>query len=176
MKIIESALTSTDGYIASFTRNTIEGWWELEVGLPKSWVFEENTKIECEVVYEDESGKVVRIFPKKKGIVIDDLVAFVEIVIGTNGKIAEKEKQFTAKMQEMKDVLEKEANRFYKELDELKENSFKRENSNFDASLEKPKSGQPKPKRGRPPQKKEEKPKLNLSQFVLPGVPLQEKD
>ena len=131
MKTIEAALESTNGYINSFTRNTIEGWWEIEIGLAKSWVYDENKKIGCEIIFENEVGKLIRIFPKKNDVVIDDLIEFVGIIIRTNKKIAEKEKQFTDKMQEMKGVLEKEAKRFYQELDELKENSFKNINETF---------------------------------------------
>jgi hypothetical protein len=140
MKPIHEQLISTDGYITSFIRNTIKGWWELEVGLPTSWVFDENSKIGCEIILENEIGKLIKIFPKKNNVVIDDLIAFVEIVIETNERIAEKEKQFTDKMQEMKGILEQEAKKFYQELDELKENSFKKNNDNFDKNLSKSKT------------------------------------
>ena len=139
MKPFHKQLTPTDGYITSFTRNTVEGWWELEVGLPISWVFDENSGIDCEIVLENDIGKLIRVFPKKDDIFIDDLITFVEIIIKTNEKIAEKEKQFTDKMQEMKGVLEKEAKKFYQELDELKENSFKKNNDDFDKTLDKSK-------------------------------------
>ena len=115
MKPIQAALVPTDGYIKSFTRNTVEGWWELEVGLPKNWVYDENIKVGCEVVFENEVGKLVKIFPKKTDVVIDDLITFVEVIIKTNERIAEKEKQFTDKMQEMKSNLEKEAIQFLRD-------------------------------------------------------------
>jgi hypothetical protein len=140
MKAIQAALTPTDGYITSFIRNTVEGWWEIEVGLPASWVFDENSKIGCEVTMETDMGKLIKVFPKRNDVVIDDLVAFVEVVIDTNEKIAAKEKEFTDRIQKMKDVLEKEAIEFYEELDELKENSFKKNNADFDKKLNTPKT------------------------------------
>jgi len=146
MKPIHEKLEPTDGYITSFTRNTVEGWWEVEVGLPASWVFDENSKIGCEVVMENEIGKLIKVSPKKNNIYIDDLITFVEVIIKTNEKIAEKEKQFTDKMQEMKGILEKEAKKFYQELDELKENSFKKNNDDFDKNLDKAKTTQRKPR------------------------------
>jgi hypothetical protein len=141
MKPVELALSTTDGYINSITRKITENqwWWELEIGLPKTWVYDENNKIGCEVIFENNSGKLIKISPKIKGVVIDDLISFVEIIIATNEKISEKEKQFTDKMQEMKGVLEKEAQKFYQELEELKENSFKNLNVTFAKSLDKPK-------------------------------------
>ena len=142
MKTIELALEPTDGYINSFTRNTVEGWWELEVGLPKAWVYDENTQIGCEIIFENDLGKLIKVFPKKTGVVIDDLVSFIEIIIRTNEKIAKKEKEFTDKIQAMKNVLEEEAIHFYEELDELKENSFKDLNDTFAKNLKKEKQAQ----------------------------------
>lgn len=140
MKTIELALHPIDGYLISITRDPENGWYVLEIGLPIKWVFDENTKIGCEVTEEYDEGKIIKISPKKTGIVIDDLINFVEIIIQTNEKIAEKEKQFTDKMAEMKGMLEKEANNFFKELDELRDNSFKKNNDSFEKTLEKPKT------------------------------------
>jgi uncharacterized protein with von Willebrand factor type A (vWA) domain len=136
MKIIESALHPTDGYITTFTRNTVEGWWELEVGIPKSWVFNENNEIKCDVITESDFGKLIKISPKNTNVVIDDLVSFVEIIIKTNEKIAKKEQEFGNEMAEMKKMLEEKAKKFYQELDELKENSFKKNNDEFVKSLQ----------------------------------------
>jgi hypothetical protein len=131
MKTIELALEPVTGYLVSITRNPAESGYEIEVGLPSSWYFAENDEIGCEVLSELSNGKIVRIFPKNRDIVIDDLIKFVEIIIDTNNKIAEKEKQFTDRMEEMKGVLEKEAKKFYEELDELKVNSINNLNDNF---------------------------------------------
>lgn len=152
MKTIESALHPTDGYITAFTRNTVEGWWELEVGIPKSWVFNENNEIKCEVISESDFGKLIKVSPKNANVVVDDLVSFVEIIIKTNEKIAEKEQEFGNEMAEMKKMLEEKAKKFYQELDELKENSFKKNNDDFVKSLQSEK--EEKKRVGRP--KKEE--------------------
>jgi hypothetical protein len=124
MNIIENALEPTNGYVFMMKRNTIEGWWELEVGIPNNWVFSENKDINCEILNESNGGKLILVSPKNHNICIDDLYYFVELIILTNEKIAKKEKEFTDKMNEMKNVLEKEAKNFYAELDILKENSF----------------------------------------------------
>ena len=160
MKKIEAALHSVDGYLISITRDTVNGWYELQVGLPAGWVFDENDKISCEVVEEAEAGSLVKIAPKVQEIVVDDLIAFVQAIITTNEKIAKKEKQFTDKMEAMKSKLEQEAKKFYTELDELKEKSFKTVNSEFVSSVEE------KPKRGRPAKKTESKPTPTTSKTV----------
>lgn len=126
MKPIEAALEPITGYLVCIKRNPKSGWYELEVGLPASWVYDtEHSDVEVSIVSENETGKLIKIFPRKIEVCIDDLIAFAIAIIETNERIAEKEKQFTNKMQEMRNVLENEAKKFYQELDELKQNSFK---------------------------------------------------
>jgi hypothetical protein len=137
MKIIESIIEPITGYLKCMVRNTEKGWYELEVGIHKNWVFDENNEIGCEIIAELDGGKLIKIFPKNENIVIDDLFLFVEVIIKTNEQIAEREKQFAAQMEEMKKSLELQASEFYKELDELKENSFKKINDNFVVELKK---------------------------------------
>jgi len=135
MKTIEALLEPITGYLISITRNTVEGWYEMELGIPKGWVFNENKEIKCEVLNENETGKLIKISPKNIDIVIDDLVAFVGVIMETNKKIADKEKEFTERMTAMRDNLEKEVKIYYEELDKLKENSFKNLNDNFEKSI-----------------------------------------
>ena len=124
MKTIESILDPISGHLISIKRNPMEGWYEMEIGIPKGWVLS-----------EEETGKLIKISPKNLDIVIDDLVAFIVIIIATNKKIADKEKEFTDKMAAMRNILEKEVKEFYEELDEIKENSFKNLNAEFEKSL-----------------------------------------
>lgn len=131
MKTIDLALQPVTGYLISITRNTKNGWYELEMGIPKNWVYDETDEISCEILNESETGKLVNVAPKNDDILIDDLITFLKIIILTNEKIAEKQLEFESKMQEMKVSLEAEAKKFYKELDELRENSFTTLNDNF---------------------------------------------
>jgi hypothetical protein len=148
MKTVELALKPITGYLISIKRNTVNGWYEFEIGIHANWVVGENDKIACEILNENESGKLLKISPKKDTIGIDDLILFVEAIINTNKKIAEKEKQFTDKMEQMKGVLEKEARKFYDDLAILKDTSFK----NLTKSLELEKM--PDKKEPRKPRKK----------------------
>lgn len=148
MKTIETALSKVDGYLISISRDTVKGWYEIEIGLPAGWVFDENDKIGCEVLIDEDEGKLIRISSKVEDIVIDDLIGFLEIIIETNERIAVKEKQFTDKMEEMKRELEEKARNYYKELDDLKDESFKKVGDEFVESLET--ETKPKSKRGRP--------------------------
>jgi hypothetical protein len=145
MKPIHKALNGIDGYLISVERDVEIGNYTLQVGLPKKWAFDGNDKIECEVLEESSVGKVVRIAPLDDDIVIDDLINFVSVIVKTNNRIAEKEKEFSDKMDEMKNSLENEAKKFYEELEELKENSFRKINDKFLNDLD----DDDKPKRGR---------------------------
>ena len=135
MGIIESALAPIEGYLWTIKRNTQEGWYELEIGIPNSWVFNSNNEIDCEVTTETETGKIIRIFPKNSGLDVDNLTHFVQIIIDTNQRISAKEKEFADKMEEMKKTLEKQASEFYKELDDLKDTSFKNLTNNINDGL-----------------------------------------
>jgi hypothetical protein len=132
MKTVELALKPITGYLISINRNTKSGWYEFEIGIHTNWVVGENTKISCDVLSENSTGKLIKVSPKSENVGIDELILFVEAIINTNKKIADKEKQFTDKMEQMKGVLEKEARKFYDDLAILKETSF----NNFTKSLE----------------------------------------
>jgi hypothetical protein len=156
MKEVESILEPITGYLKCISRNTDKGWYELEVGIHKNWVFDENDEIGCEIIEEVDMGKIIKVFPKNENVAIDDLIIFVGIIINTNQKIAQKEKQFADKMEDLKKNLEKQAVEFYKELDELKENSFKKLNDNFVVELKKETRGR--------------KPKDKTSEFIVTGT------
>jgi hypothetical protein len=135
MKDIEAILAPITGYMKSLYRNPQQGWYEMEIGIPKNWVFDENDEIAIETLSENEVGRMLRISPKNQNVVADDLVLFVEIIINTNQRIAEKELEFKRQMEDMKSGLETKAREFFKELDELKENSFRKLNDNFVSGL-----------------------------------------
>lgn len=153
MNTIDLALQAVTGYLISITRNTKNGWYELEIGIPKNWVYDESDEIACEILDESSTGKLINIAPKNEDVLIDDLIAFVKIIIETNERIAIKEQEFKDKMEEMKASLEKEAKKFYQELDELRENSFATLNDNFVKGLS------PEDKKTKRPYRKSSNPK-----------------
>lgn len=128
---IDDILKPIDGFLISITRDTTKGWYELQIGIQSSWVFNENKQVACEVLNETEAGKLVKISPKNSKIKIDDLVKFVNLIIETNKRIAEKEMEFTKNMEKMKLELEESARKYYEELDKLREDSFKKVGDDF---------------------------------------------
>jgi len=131
MKVVYEKLKPLDGYLVSIVVNTINGWYELEIGLPINWIYDENSEVGCSVISKNDNGVLLKIHPKNENVVIDDLINFVKIIIETNIKIEEKEKEFTDKMKKMKEQLEEEARKFYDELDDMKNKSFKNFNDTF---------------------------------------------
>ncbi len=131
MKAVELALEPTNGYLLSIMKDTFNGWWELEVGLPNNWVYSDNDMIVCKIINENEKGKLVKISPNKVSVSIDDLITYVVILIETNKKIEEKESEFKKKIEELKITLEQQAKDFYQELDVMREDSFKNVGGKF---------------------------------------------
>ena len=136
MGVVQNALNPLEGYLISLTRDTINGWYELEVGLPTKWVYDENKEIKCEILAEDDEYRMLKIVPKNQKVSVDDLIRFFEIIIETNAQIAKKEEEFKKKMEKIKKELEEDAKKFYAELDNLKQSSFKNINANYEKSLE----------------------------------------
>lgn len=170
---VEEGLKPIEGYMLSLRRDTMNGWYEMEIGLPAGWIFRGNDYIECEVINETKAGSLIKIYPKTEGVLADDLISFVQLILNTNSKIAEKEKEFTDSLEMSKEQLNAVAKRFYTELDDLKKKSF----TNFDTELKvKPppppqariiKEGgpvtPPKRGRGRPPGAKNKKKTVSVT-------------
>lgn len=159
MDHIETTLKPLIGYFVSLERNTVEGWFELKIGLPSNWEYRSNDVIDCELLNESENGKLLKIKPKKNKVSSDDLIDFAVLIVQTNEEIAKKEEEFEKKMQKYKKNLEKEINEFYDNLDKKRKESFE----NFgntklpevnENKVKKTVEGtEPKKRRGRPPKK-----------------------
>jgi hypothetical protein len=122
--LIHNKLKPLEGYLISIEIDTINGWYELKIGIPKNWVYKENSNFKIEEVLKSEDGIILKVTPKNNDVVIDDLIDFVLLIIDTNFKIVEKEKEFESKINEIKKQLEDQAKSFYKDIDEMKEKSF----------------------------------------------------
>jgi len=133
--VVQEAFNQIEGYHILMYRNTMEGWYEFEIGILQSWVYGENKEIGCEIISENDDGKRIKIFPKNNKVSIDDLINFVKIIIETNEKISEKEKEFSEEMKDFKKQFEDRTKNFYAQLDSLKENSFKNLNESFVKNL-----------------------------------------
>lgn len=121
MGVVQEALKPIEDYLISMTRNTVKGWYELEIGIPGKWAVSSNSVIECTIMEENEIGKYIKITPLTLEADVDTLYAFVELIIKTNEKISEREAMFEKRKQEMKKMFEEETLEFLKELDEMKE-------------------------------------------------------
>lgn len=125
MNILNERLKTVTGYLINITRDCGNGWYFIEVAVPASWEIGDNDDIECDVLNENDKGKMVKIAPKNNTVVVDDLLLFAEVIIETNIEIEKKEKEFEEKIMDMKKQLEMQAKDFYTKLDEHKKTSFK---------------------------------------------------
>lgn len=126
MKVLEKTLNKIDGYLMSIERNTETGKYELTVGIPSEWVYQEGETVGYEVVAESKVGAVLRVFALEEDVVIDDLIEFVNIIIDTNKKIVEMKENFENELAKAREELEKKVLSFEEVLEEMTENSFKK--------------------------------------------------
>lgn len=124
--IVEERLKPIDGYLMAINRNTEMGWYELEVGIPSTWIFRGSKTIECTTIASNDTYKLVKIAPQETAdyVVIDELIEFVTIIITTNMVIMEKENEFKRQMDLEKLALEEKVKSYYNEVENLKVNSF----------------------------------------------------
>lgn len=113
-------------YLISIEKNLITNLFEIKIGLPKKWFFCNDENIGYEIIASNTNGELIKIFSKNESITIDDLIAFIKVIIETNEKILEKEKKFMEEEEMKLKELEKKKAEFYQEINELKEKSFKK--------------------------------------------------
>jgi len=125
MKNLQTILNNVEGYLISIQRNAEDGMYELEVGIPKNWVYKATKTIDYETILESDAGAIIKIFAKDNSLVIDDLIDFVDVIIETNQRIARMQEEFDEKMKKTKEELVSERLLFDEKLDEVRETSFK---------------------------------------------------
>jgi hypothetical protein len=126
MKTIDKILKDkgVDGYILSIYRNPEIANYELEVGIPKNWVYQKTEIIDIETITETEKNILLRVFPLKDFVIVDDLIEFVSLIISTNEKILKMQEDFDCEMEKIKSGLENQVKEFYKNLEKVKDTSF----------------------------------------------------
>lgn len=125
MRTLENILRKLEGKLLSIERNTESGRYEMKIGLPSNWIFEENNDVEVDILTETENAVLLKLIPANDDIVIDDLIDYMNIVIDINEEIAKKEEEFNKRMEERKNELKAEAEMFFDQLEQLKRQKFK---------------------------------------------------
>lgn len=124
MKQLEKILSKVDGYLISIKRDTQNGYYILEVGLPPKWKYKSKGDIECETIVDTEDGILLNLFPKNDTVVVDDLIEFLSKIIDFNKKFLKKEEEFNNEIANVKEGLQKKIQEFYDGLDSFKESFF----------------------------------------------------
>jgi len=129
MRAVEKALSKLDKYLYLIKRDTVNGWYVLEMGIPASWTHKTTTKVASEELDGTEKMKMIQINPNEDyegDVSIDDLLDYATQVISNNKKIEKMREDFEKKMLEIKEKLEEEYEKFEEEIDELEEGLYEK--------------------------------------------------
>jgi hypothetical protein len=163
MSSFTEILEPLTGYLISINRDTKKGCYVFKIGLPAGWFYKETDDIACEVIEEVKNeGSIINISPKNDDINPDDIIEYIRKIIEVNESVSEREDKFKSEMEEFKSSFEERIKKFYNDLDEYKEKSFRLLDEDEDDKVDEDDVNdnnedekKPKPKkRGRPPQKK----------------------
>jgi hypothetical protein len=125
MKELEKIFNDIAGYLISIKRDTLKGYYILEVGIPANWTFKSNNLIKCELLTELEDGKIINIIPNDDSdCVIDDQFQHLYKIIDSNNKIAELEKEMLDTVNKRKKELEEELEKSFKGIEDFKDKAF----------------------------------------------------
>lgn len=126
MSVINDKIKPIDQYLIEISKNTVTDLFELKIGIPYSWEYKSNKKIDCEVLLENEenNGKILKIFPLDDKIIIDDLIDYAVVIVNTNAKIVEMQEKFNKEIEKTKITLEGKIKEFMGDIDDYKKNAF----------------------------------------------------
>ena len=124
MGAVDKVLTKLDSYLYTIKRDTVKGWYVLEVGIPTSWTYKSTSKIECDEIGATEKMAMIKINPTEKDVLIDDLLLFATQIVSNNKKIEKMREDFENKMKEIKEKLAEEYEKFEDEIDEIEDGLF----------------------------------------------------
>ena len=127
MGTIEKILKKLDSYLYTIKRDTVKGWYVLEMGIPTSWTYKSTGKIECEETASTEKMAMVQINPTEVNVSIDDLLNFAIQITINNKKIEKMRNDFEKKMSEIKEQLAEEYEKFEDEIEDMEDGLFDEE-------------------------------------------------
>lgn len=131
MRAVEKILNKLDSYLYSIKRDTIRGWYVLEVGIPVKWTHKSTSKISSEEVGNNEKMKMIKINPNEEydgDVCIDELLDYANQIIVNNKKIEDMRASFEKKMEQIAEKLEEEYERFEEEIEEIEEGLYEEKN------------------------------------------------
>ena len=127
MRTIERILSKLDSYLYTIKRDTKKGWYVLEIGIPASWTYKSNSKVECKELGGNEKSVLVQINPLEDDVSVDSLLEFAVQVVNNNKKIEKMREDFELKMSDIKVKLEEEYETFEDEIENIGDNLFDKE-------------------------------------------------
>lgn len=128
--VIHKSIEEIDGYLQSIQLDYDLGCYYIEMGIDSNWDFEDNERIKCSVIDEDEKngkGKFIKISPRKKyvdSVKIDDLILFAKFIVKFNQELDKEQEEFENKLKKQKEEMTNKINSFYEELSKKKKETF----------------------------------------------------
>jgi len=126
MRTIERILSKLDSYLYTIKRDTKNGWYVLEIGVPASWTYKSTNIIECKELGGNEKSVLVQINPTEKGVSVDSLLDFAVQVVNNNKKVEKMREDFELKMNDIKVKLEEEYEKFEDEIENIEDSLFEK--------------------------------------------------
>lgn len=125
MGAVNKILSKLDSYLYTIKRDTVKGWYVLEVGVPSSWTYKSTSKINCEETGSTEKMCMIQINPNEDSdITIDELLVFAVQIVDNNKRIEKMREDFESKMLEIKEKLAEEYEKFEVEIEGVEDNLF----------------------------------------------------
>ena len=129
MRTVERILSKLDSYLYTIKRDTKNGWYVLEIGIPASWTYKSNSKIECKELGGNKKSVLVQINPIEDDVPVDTLLDFAIQLVNNNKKIEKMREDFELKMKDIKVQLNEEYEKFENEIENIEDNLFDKENT-----------------------------------------------
>jgi hypothetical protein len=129
MQSLDSVLKPLSNNLILIRKNLDNNQYEIEMGIPKDWIFEKNNNIDCEVLGENENGKLIKIMPLNEKVLIDNLIIFAEKIVMVNEEIEKQKVEFEKKMEETRITLINQFMEFHNDMEKKITLSFKEEKS-----------------------------------------------
>lgn len=120
-KPVAEKLKPIDGYVLGVNRNTENGYYELNIGVPKDWEILTSKTILSEVIlHHEENGDILRIYSKDEDVVIDDLLDFVIEIVKSNEEIEQIQRELDEELANKRKNLEAELKMIYETFENRK--------------------------------------------------------
>jgi hypothetical protein len=124
---VSKAIEKIESYLYTIKRDTQNGWYVLEIGIPATWTYKSTDNIECEETGSTEKMAMIKINPTKSGVDIDTLLKFANRIVASNILIEKKRKDFEKQMEDIKEKLAEQYEKFDDQMESIQDDLFEKD-------------------------------------------------